>query len=456
MKHTVLSGAALAAALLLATGATHAGRRARETRDADGRVVRILGPDGRARDIAQEAPTAPEPEFSAGGIDLPSDARDDDSTAAAEDTAWPMFQANARHTGYVPVMINPSSLSFRWQKNVGGTFALNPVTAAGGRVFVSLVTYFNNVPSLFALSAATGQTAWAKNFGSVFSVNPPSYGWGNVYVQTGNHGTDTWLHAFDAATGAVVFETPHQAQWERYFAPTLYRRRVYVNGGYYGGMYAFNAGTGAMLWFAALPQYDQWTPAVEGDRAYAYVGSYQPGLYGRDRMTGAASGFVPDPNFEWNGWSMNLAPVLGDHADVISIHDGRLISFDTFGGTIRWEVASQFTGQPSVTGDRIYAVDNGHLVVLDELNHAPLWSWTPPAGSLVGPMIVTDTHIFASTAQAVHAVDLVSHGSVWSYPVGGHLALSEGMLYVASTDGKLTAFAATGTRSRSGEEITAP
>jgi outer membrane protein assembly factor BamB len=136
---------------------------------------------------------------------------------------------------------------------------------------------------------------------------------------------------------------------------------------------------------------------------------------------------------------MDLAPVIA-HDDVIAIHDGRLISFDTVQGSIRWQVASQFTGQPSLAFDQIYAVDNGHLVVLDELTHAELWSWQAPAGALAGPMIVTDTHLFASTAQTVYAVDLATHQSVWSYPVAGHLALSEGTLYVAAADGTLTAF----------------
>jgi hypothetical protein len=57
-------------------------------------------------------------------------------------------------------------------------------------------------------------------------------------------------------------------------------------------------------------------------------------------------------------------------------------------------------------------------------------------------MIVTDTHLFASTAQDVYAVDLAARESVWSHPVGGHLALADGTLYVASADGTLTAISA--------------
>lgn len=360
--------------------------------------------------------------------------------------SWPMFQANARHTGHLPVSLQPATFRLAWKKALSG-LPLNPVAAGEGKVFASVVTYFTDTTHLFALSSRDGTILWSKSFtaDSPFSVNPPGFAYGNVYVQTGNHSTDTWLRAFDGTTGDTVFQAPHSAQWERYYAPTLYDGRAYVNGGYYGGMYAFDAYSGAQLWYTSLPQYDQWTPAVDADRVCAYVGEYTPGLYVKDRSTGVpAPSFVPDPNFEWDGWSMNLAPVVGAHGDVVAIHDGRLISFEPSTASIRWEVQSAFQGQPSIARDHIYAIDGGRLVVLDEVTHAERWSWTPPSGALAGPMIVTDTHLLASTADATYAVDLSSRQSVWSHPGAGHLALADDMLYIASADGSLTAISTAG------------
>jgi outer membrane protein assembly factor BamB len=356
--------------------------------------------------------------------------------------AWPMFQGNAAHTGYLPVRLDPASFVPRWQTDVGGAFGLNPVAAGEGRVFVTLRTYFDSVPTLYALDALQGGVVWSKTFAGAFSVNPPSLAYGSVYVQTGNHGNDTWLRAFDAVTGEPVFQSAHSAQWERYFAPTVYEGKVYVNGGYYGGMYGFDAYDGAQLWFAPLPQYDEWTPAVGGLRASAYVGEYTPGLYARDRLNGAPVGFAADPQFEWNGWSMQLAPVISPSGDVLAIHDGRLICFDVANGTIRWQIEAQFSGQPSVAGGRIYAVNGGSLVVLDEATQAQLWSWQAPEGAVVGPMIVTDTHVLASTTQSVHAIDLALRTSVWSFAASGHLAMADDTLYIASADGTLTAITA--------------
>jgi len=357
---------------------------------------------------------------------------------ASDLTAWPMYQADSRHTGYLPVTPNVSRFQLLWQRNLG--LPLNPVAGGDGKVFATGVTYFAGTSPLYALDAATGVTLWSYNFGSVFSVNPPSYAYGNVYVQSGNHATDTWLHAFDGTTGAHVFRAHHEAQWERYFAPTIADGKVYLDGGYYGGMYAFDALTGSELWFRGLPQYDQWTPALDGDYAYAYVGEYSPGLYALNRSDGQQVFEIPDPQFQWDGWSMNLAPVVGNHDDVLAIHNSRLISFDTANRRIRWQLMSAYTGQPSVANDIIYAIDGGALVALNEVTGAKLWSWAPPFGALEKTVIVTASLAFVSSASQVYAVSLDGHASVWAAAAGGHMAIANGMLYSASATGYLSAW----------------
>ena len=355
---------------------------------------------------------------------------------------WDTYQANARHTGFVPIALDPQQFTLKWQRQIASGLPLNPVAAADGKVFVSLLVYFLNqdTPTFYALDARDGETLWSKAYGSIFSVNPPAYSYGNVYIQTGNHASDTFLHAYDASTGDLVFDTPHEAQWERYYAPTPFDGSVYVDGGYYGGMYGFDAFSGEQHWFLGLPQYDQWTPAVDDTQVYAYLGEYSPGLYVADRTTGALLFTIPDPAFDWNGWSMDLAPVLGDDGEVLAIHDGRLIRFDLASRSIGWQRVEQFSGQPSLAAGQIYAVNGGSLDVLDEHTGAPQWSWTPPAGEAIeGPLVVTRSHVLASTASNVYAIELISHTAVWSYPVAGALALANESLYVASADGTLTA-----------------
>lgn len=346
---------------------------------------------------------------------------------------WTTYQANAAHTGYVPVSLDPAKFSLRWERSLEPGLALDPVTVRDGKVFVSRT-------KLHVLDTNTGETIWDREFGSV-SVNPPSCAYGNVYIQTGhgsNNNPPALLHAYDAETGDFVFQSAFAAQWESYYAPTIYAGKVYIDGGYYGGIYSFDAINGSQDWYEWLPQYDQWTPAVDESYAYAYVGEYSPGLYVFHRTTGTPAFMIPDPNFDWLGWSMRLAPVLGGADDVLAIHDGRLISFDLAEQDIRWELDGWFSGQVSVAKEKIYAISSGALTVRDQITAEPLWGWAT-VENLIGTMIVTDSHVITRTDDTVYAVSLETHDNDWSYPASGHLAMSEGVLYIAADDGTLIA-----------------
>jgi outer membrane protein assembly factor BamB len=353
---------------------------------------------------------------------------------------WYTYQGNSSHTGYVPGSIKPETFQVLWQRtDLGGS--LNPVTIAEGKVFASKDGYFTPGLSLTALDAATGNTLWTTGgFGSPFSVNPPAYSDGKVYIQTGNHGGDTYLHAFNATTGTLAFRAAHSAQWERYFAPTPFDGKVYINGGYYGGSYSFDGQDGTRLWFTGLPQYDEWTPAVDDSYVYAYVGEYSPALYVLNRATGTQAFSIPDPNFDWSGWSMNLAPVLGGQDNVLAIHNGRLINFDIPGRSIAWQKSRSFTGQPTVANGIIYAIDANALTAWNENTGTLLWSWASPDGNpLYGTMIATDSHLLVGTGSKTFAVNLTTHVDDWSFDAAGSLALDGGKLYIANSNGTLTA-----------------
>lgn len=357
---------------------------------------------------------------------------------------WPMYQTNPSHTGAIPVVLDPVNFSFLWQKTIASGSELSPAVAGDGKVFVSRRVYFSSGPSFFALDALTGDTLWTKEYPEAFSVNDPSYMDGRVYFQTCNHSTDTYLRVYDADTGALLLRTPHPAQWERYLAPTIYEGVIYVNAGYYGGMYAFDQTSGAQLWAnTSLPQYDTWAPAVDETYAYAYLGEYEPGLYILDRSTGVTAFMIPDTQFSWNGWSMRQAPVLLSDGRVLAVNNGRLINFDTTTGSIAWVQTGGYLEQPVVSHGTIYAIKAGALAALDESTGALLWMWEPLLGQLTGPMIVTESHVFASTPTATYAIDITTRADVWNISSGGKLTIGNDHLYVAATSGTLTAISLT-------------
>ena len=351
---------------------------------------------------------------------------------------WGTYQGNAAHTGYVPVTLNPAIFSLSWQDAIGS--GLKPIAEGNGAVYISTPT------TVAGLSAATGGTLWSA---SVAGVNAPAYANGKVYVECGEQSPGGLFAAYNATSGAQVFQASVSCQWETYLAPTPYGGNVYVDGGYYGGMYSFNGSSGSINWFANVPQYDGWTPAISGSTADTYTGSGDTTpIYGVltsvNLSSGSATLTTVDTGYDWTGYTMNAALVLGASSDAFAINGGRLLCLSTvLSGSntphIAWSSAASFTGQPSYANGVVYAINGGSLDAVNESTGQVAWTWSPSSGSLTGTMIVTNSELLAATNGATYAINLRTHQQDWSYPLGGALALSENKLYIAGSNGNLTA-----------------
>jgi hypothetical protein len=353
-------------------------------------------------------------------------------------TEWTTYQGNARHSGYVPVTVDASTFRELWVATPASTIALNPVTTGDGHVFASTQAYFG-AQKLFALDLRSGSVVWTKDFGPIHGVHPPAYASGTVYVTTSGH-QDSYLYAFDATNGTPRFRSSYGNQWSRYYAPVVIGNAVFMAGGGADGMYRF-ATDGTQNWFFLTNQYEEWSPAVENGVVYAYTGSYAPKLDAVDAATGKAIYSVPDPGFSWSGWSMNLAPAIGEANDLLVTNGGRLISFDLQARSIRWEQKSAYSGSVAVANGLLYVLNNNSQIeVRRESDGSAVGLWIPPSGNARGPVLVTKNLFFVSTTDATFAVDVGTRKQVWSYPVGGALALSsQGILLIAQDGGKLVA-----------------
>ena len=364
-----------------------------------------------------------------------------------DQSQWTTYQGNPDHTGYVPTSFNARNLSLEWRAPLGGG-SFNGVVVGDGTVFV---THPHGTTSLWALDQASGVSLWSGSFGNIFSTSPPAYAGGAVYFQTDSGGDGIFLRAYAARTGANIFNAPYLSQHVTYLNPVLDNANVYVGGGEYGGMYSFNASTGSQNWFGNVPQNDGWTPAIDGRYAYTYTGSGSTapitGIFEvLDLKTGAVVASYSDPVFHQLGFTVNSAVVLGPNHDAFTINNGRLVSWDiTLSPAdplhIAWSQTNSFSGQPTLANGDLYVISGGALDVLDESTGSLLWSWSPPSGSLSGPMIATDGFLFATTSTETFAVDLSSEATAWSYPISGILALSDDTLFIGGTDGAVYAFA---------------
>jgi outer membrane protein assembly factor BamB len=191
---------------------------------------------------------------------------------------------------------------------------------------------------------------------------------------------------------------------------------------------------------------------VDGKYAYSFTGSGDTTpINGFFRMlnlaTGATAATVVDPVYNWSGYTMNSAVVLGEHHDAFAINGGRLISWDTALDAshtphIAWDKTASFKGEPVLANSKIYAIDGDDLDVLDESTGNLLWKWSSAGHPLTTTIIVTDNVAFVGTATTTYAVDLGLHTSNWSYPASGILALSDNTLYIGTSDGVVDAIVA--------------
>ena len=348
---------------------------------------------------------------------------------------WPTFGNGPSHTGYYPASLGGATLTPLWSTNFG--LALNQVAVGGGKVYLTPVTYFGQT-FLTALDAASGNLQWQVNFASAFSINPPTYNNGNVYVQRGDAGSDTQLWCVNAGDGSVVWSNALTAQWERYYAPTVYGDGIWLDGGYYGGMYGLSTNGTQRFFYSGLAQYDQWTPTYYQGVVYSWVAGV---FRAHDPLTGNVQ-WSASFGWNWDGWSMNTVSAI-DNGIAFVQQRPNLIAISLATQTNLWTAAGGMIGSPAVSKGIAYAIFGNQVKAFDAQTGASLGAY--PATNetaLAGQPIVADDALFVASAANTYVFDLASHQLLQTIPFGGSLSVANGMLYIAGQDGWLRAYVA--------------
>jgi hypothetical protein len=365
-------------------------------------------------------------------------------TAWANVPDWQTFQGNSAHTGFVPVTISPDQLITRWQHGVTTNQYFNSLVNLATVTTNNGMYYIAGGNALEARKELDASLVWRYDFSGLEfpSVNPPAVSNGIVYIAAGQQ-SSTYLFAFDAISGSLIFKSQMSSQWENYLAPTIGPQGVYTNAGTYGGIYGF-APAGQQLFFTPLDQQSAWTPAADQNTVYAYFGSR---LTLVDPLTGQVKGSIVDPTFTNYIYVVGGSVVLGAaNSAFAAAYDNSwlngggignsLLHFNTQALTVDWQSAGDYPATPAYNSGVLYAVNNNpvQLEARSETDGSLLWSWVPPASGDVGfksEVLLTKNLAFVSTNLSTYAVDLTTHKAVWSYPVTGNLALSsKGVLYL--------------------------
>ena len=354
---------------------------------------------------------------------------------------WPTYGNGPGHTGYQPLTLGTDAYQAGWTKTFPRSVAgLNQVALSDGMIFVTPYVYYDDT-YLSALDASTGTELWRKPFATAFSINPPSVNAGRVYAQRSNYGDGSQLWCLDATSGTTVWSAPFAAQTGRYFAPTVVNDGVWVNGGYYGGLYGFNTSNGSQRFFnSSLEFYDQWTPSYYNGTIYTWVA----GIF---RAHDPMDGRILWSSILGTGspYSANTVPTM-DGGKAFAVETpwypatGHLFAIDVTTHATAWTVSGTFKGSPAVANGVVYALNDGDVKAYSSQTGALVGTYATGDFSIAGQPIVTNDALIVTSNSNTYIFNLQTFALKQTLASGGVASLASGVLYLAGTDGVLRTF----------------
>lgn len=352
---------------------------------------------------------------------------------------WSTYRANATQNAYVPASFPPAAFSGRWIKqNRTGVTTSAPVVD-NGRVFALYSGTGMGKLQLVAISEATGEELWNHDISVLTDPNSLATGNGRVFVRSsGPEGVFLWT--LDQATGQLIsktaLNTPGQNQQ---LAPVVVGDMVYL--GHNAGMEKFNAAVGVFEWSnLSMPvMATLWTPTVSAGRAYALLGDT---ILVLDTADGSIVSRLQEPALNDNTYAIKPLVVAGNLG--IAASGLHLAAYDLQSLTRKWTTGSGSIDAPVVANDTVYTLGDNILQAraattgLLQWQSGPIFEYANEMGN--GRLVVTSNLAFVSGGRSTKAIDLATHQVVWSYPLGGQLAISDrGVLYILAQNGKMAA-----------------
>jgi outer membrane protein assembly factor BamB len=344
---------------------------------------------------------------------------------------------------------NVSTLDELWSKPIGagGTFG-SPVVAAG-KVYVG-----SESKRLYAFDQLTGATV--PGFPKVLPAGVQS-----TPVVTHNVATkapDNKLYGFNATTGKPVAGYPKSLQGPVLLPLTAAYGNVYALAAGINKLYGYKvAGGGTVTGFPkTLPVAVSQPPVIGYGSIFLTAADHQ--LYGYNATTGAALANLP---FDYQA-SGAVAPIIA--AGMVLVGDGAsaVLGVDAHGPAFMGQVVNKTDVLRNFTGAPLYS--NGNIGVAvhtdvakqllpgislyNAVNNLSTGSFVSPGEVNLSSPIVANGVYYVATGQWVHAFYTTQPQPVWSHHVSTGIfstpVVSNGILHVASTDGKLYAFSPLG------------
>ncbi len=350
-------------------------------------------------------------------------------TASTLRNSWTTYGNGPAHTGYYPDVV-PGTWMPSWTTELG---PMQQLAIADGRVYATRLTY-SEPGWLKAVDESTGALLWTFPSPSIYSTNSPTFDDGHVFIQCGN-GSSSQLLRIRADVGLPNWSGTHTVGFERYLAPTVANGRVFLGGGFTGGMYGFRQSDGEQLFFyGGLPLYDLWTPSFYAGTVYTWMPS---GLGAHDPETGALRWSI---GIDWN-WSPSInRTVAMANGRAFAISSDRLYAIDLSTHTVAWSVFGGFDGTPAVSNGVVFAIADDVDEPFDRVKAYDAWNGHF-LGSYIGTEflwnqpIVTDDAVIVGSQIRTYVFDRATFQQRWSILAGGYLSLANRRLCIATAGG---------------------
>lgn len=352
--------------------------------------------------------------------------------------AWHGIGGNAAHTGYIPGNFDPSKFSPRFAYN----FPANSAEYIAGELAIENGVVYMNVDrrSLRALDEATGKFLWSVNLPSSFDTSGPNVANGKVYVGSAGFSSGGDLLVYDKANGALtgkigVGDIDTRGGIEAHGGGMLFIDRA--------GVKRADLAAGSLQWKTSVGADPFRAPVADANNVYVFKDASLNILRASD---GAAVSAPFSTSQACYSIQVHATDGKGMLYGVCQVGGGttELRAIDTVQKRTTWSVTGKHSRGVALGGTTLYSLNGGTLEARGVADGKLLWSTPLTAGADAMPeadtVLVTDNLAFVAsiggarisgTAKTV-AVDLTTHKVVWSYPLGGDMAISsKGILYLA-------------------------
>lgn len=364
---------------------------------------------------------------------------------------WLTTGNGSGHSGYVAGSIGTQfEGDLTWTRRLGG----------GHKVIQNGVVYSSAFGAIRATDLDTGIDLWTRYFGlgrepsfqgthrsGIWNGGSIAYDDGQLFISAA---VGAQVYSVDALTGDVLWETG-AVQRSTAHSATIGNGKVY-HPNKFGGMLVVDQKTGAGKSVRIANTWDDWSPAFDNGRLFAWIGgkfSEHSPIDGSPLWSIEVElrpDFTPPPAGPMTVVSDGLATIIANRHDFLDF-GLKVIDVDT--RKLLWSSNSgHFDGAsiqpPAIAHGLVYKAEGSTVHVYDSRTGKILPPYRTTGGTWSGPHraqpIVTDDVVITSSKHETFIYDRLSRELLHKLPIGGELSLGNNALVVSSNSSGVAVF----------------